>query len=162
MASAASEIKDKSAIEQNPLVPLIGLLVGSKPAKLSQGVPLCLAIAEAIQQQKPETKFAIPVAPTLDLTTLFKYANRQDNPLVSILGNVEAELTTDNGINYLTTSGGTKIELILKFPAYQQLADCQLCLTTVGANTAELASLGVPMIVLLPTQQLDAMRSGDG
>jgi lipid-A-disaccharide synthase len=35
-------------------------------------------------------------------------------------------------------------------------------LTTVGANTAELGALGVPMIVLLPTQQLDAMRSWDG
>jgi lipid-A-disaccharide synthase len=32
----------------------------------------------------------------------------------------------------------------------------------VGANTAELGALGVPMIVLLPTQQLDAMRSWDG
>jgi lipid-A-disaccharide synthase len=37
-----------------------------------------------------------------------------------------------------------------------------LCLTTVGANTAELGSLAVPMIVLLPTQQLDAMRAWDG
>jgi lipid A disaccharide synthetase len=32
----------------------------------------------------------------------------------------------------------------------------------VGANTAELGSLAVPMIVLLPTQQLDAMRAWDG
>jgi lipid-A-disaccharide synthase len=32
----------------------------------------------------------------------------------------------------------------------------------VGANTAELGALAVPMIVLLPTQQLDAMRSWDG
>jgi lipid-A-disaccharide synthase len=32
----------------------------------------------------------------------------------------------------------------------------------VGANTAELTALRVPMIVLLPTQQLDAMRSWDG
>jgi lipid-A-disaccharide synthase len=32
----------------------------------------------------------------------------------------------------------------------------------VGANTAELGALAVPMIILLPTQQLDAMRSWDG
>jgi lipid-A-disaccharide synthase len=32
----------------------------------------------------------------------------------------------------------------------------------VGANTAELGALAVPMIVLLPTQQLDAMRAWDG
>ncbi|CCQ67630.1 Lipid-A-disaccharide synthase [Crocosphaera watsonii WH 0402] len=35
-------------------------------------------------------------------------------------------------------------------------------MTTVGANTAELGALGIPMIVLLPTQQLDAMRTWDG
>jgi lipid-A-disaccharide synthase len=32
----------------------------------------------------------------------------------------------------------------------------------VGANTAELTALAVPMIVLLPTQQLDAMRAWGG
>jgi lipid A disaccharide synthetase len=32
----------------------------------------------------------------------------------------------------------------------------------VGANTAELASLAIPMVVLLPTQQLDIMRAWDG
>lgn len=47
-------------------------------------------------------------------------------------------------------------------PAYDLLSQCRLCLTTVGANTAELGALAVPMIVLLPTQQLDAMRAWDG
>jgi lipid-A-disaccharide synthase len=42
------------------------------------------------------------------------------------------------------------------------LSQCSICLTTVGANTAELGALAVPMIVLLPMQQLDAMRSWDG
>jgi lipid A disaccharide synthetase len=143
--------------------PLVGLLVGSKPAKLSQGVPLCLAIAEKIQQQLPQTKFIIPVAPTVTLATLGNYASRQHNPLISLLGNVTAELIySTNQPPYLITSGGTKIELITDFPAYQTIVDCQLCLTTVGANTAELTALRVPMIVLLPTQQLDAMRSWDG
>ena len=161
MADVALEVED--CTESKP-GSTIGLLVGSKPAKLFQGVPLCLAIAEKIQQQQPQTQFIIPVAPTLDLTSLSKYANRQDNPLVSSLGNVEAELIASGSTQapYLITSGGTKIQLITEFPAYKTLIDCQLCLTTVGANTAELTALAVPMIVLLPTQQLDAMRSWDG
>lgn len=145
--------------------PLIGLLVGSKPAKLSQGVPLCLAIAEKIQQQKPQAKFMIPVAPTLDLATLSKYANPEHNPLSSRWGNISGKLITPKAAEEtpcLVTSGGTIIELVTQFPAYETLIKCQLCLTTVGANTAELASLAIPMIVLLPTQQLDAMRSWDG
>lgn len=54
------------------------------------------------------------------------------------------------------------IELITQFPAHDPLRQCALALTTVGANTAELGALGIPMIVLLPTQQLDAMRTWDG
>lgn len=161
MADVALEVEERS---ETKLGSTIGLLVGSKPAKLFQGVPLCLAIAEQIQQQQPQTQFIIPVAPTLDLTSLSKYANRQDNPLVSSLGNVEAELVecSSDRPPYLITSGGTEIQLLTQFPAYKTLVNCQLCLTTVGANTAELTALAVPMIVLLPTQQLDAMRSWDG
>jgi lipid A disaccharide synthetase len=160
MADVALEVKQS---HPDLSAPLVGLLVGSKPAKLAQGVPLCLAIAEKIQQQQPQVRFIIPVAPTLDLTTLGNYASRQLNPLIPALGNVTAELVSSPLASpYFITSGGTKIELITEFPAYQNLVNCQLCLTTVGANTAELTALRVPMIVLLPTQQLDAMRSWDG
>jgi len=167
MANVAAEVTEENSSATLPesQIPLIGLLVGSKPAKLAQGVPLCMAIAEYIQQQQPDVQFMIPVAPTLDLTTLSKYANLRDNPLLSVLGNIEGKIMTAQATNsksYLVTSGGTKIELITQFPAYQQLIDCKICLTTVGANTAELTSLTVPMIVLLPTQQLEAMRSWDG
>ena len=42
------------------------------------------------------------------------------------------------------------------------LSQCALALTTVGANTAELGALGVPMIVLVPTQHLGVMQAWDG
>lgn len=166
MADVAIEIQGKSATEEQNN-PLIGLLVGSKPAKLAQGVPLCMAIAEKIHQQQPQVQFVIPVAPTLDLATLSKYASPQENSLISSFGQVSGKIIRlqdqDSEQTYwLITSGGIKIRLITQFPAYTTLINCQLCLTTVGANTAELASLAIPMIVLLPTQQLDAMRSWDG
>ena len=161
MADVALEIKDRPTVSKSS-ISTVGLLVGSKPAKLTQGVPFCLAIADRIHQQLPEVQFIIPVAPTLDLATLGKYANLENNPLVSALGNVEGELITLEKTNYIVTSNGTKIKLITQFPAYEDLVECKICLTTVGANTAELASLGIPMIVLLPTQQFDAMRSWDG
>ncbi|MEM8828245.1 MAG: lipid-A-disaccharide synthase [Cyanobacteria bacterium P01_G01_bin.19] len=152
--------RDSNLSDSNLLT--VGLLVGSKPAKLAQGVPLCLAIAEKIHQHLPQVEFIIPVAPTIDLATLEKYARQQDNPLISLMGGVGGEIVVVDDFPYLVTFGGIKIKLITRSPAYQDLIRCQLCLTTVGANTAELASLGIPMIVLLPTQQLDAMRSWDG
>ncbi len=165
-------------------IELIGLLPGSKAAKLSQGVPLMLAIAEYIHSKRPETKFVIPVAPTLDLPTLASFADPEKNPFVKSFGFSDASLitpdfrtdaitcvsTTANShtdaitcvSTTLLTAKGLNVELYTQTPAYDLLSQCSICLTTVGANTAELGSLGVPMIVLLPTQQLDAMRSWDG
>ncbi|MBE9192853.1 lipid-A-disaccharide synthase [Gloeocapsopsis crepidinum LEGE 06123] len=141
---------------------LIGLLPGSKPAKLTQGVPLGLAIAQHIHNQKPETEFVIPVAPTLDLETLASFADPRSNPIIKDLGDVTAELMTTEERPFLKTNTGLRVELETRSPAYDLLTQCSLCLTTVGANTAELGALAVPMIVLLPTHQLDAMRSWDG
>ncbi|MBD2358261.1 lipid-A-disaccharide synthase [Tolypothrix sp. FACHB-123] len=158
--SYASLVQDKEQSAE-----IIGLLPGSKAAKLAQGVPLTLAIAEYIHSQKPNTKFVIPIAPTLDLQTLASFADSQKNPFVETFGFSGASLifSEDNQQKpILKTAKGLTIELWQESPAYQLLSQCSICLTTVGANTAELGALAVPMIVLLPTQQLDAMRSWDG
>jgi hypothetical protein len=140
---------------------LIGLLPGSKAAKLAQGLPLALGVAEQVQQARPQTKFVIPVAPTLDLNTLASFADPTQNPVLKWFGQVRAELKPGPP-PYLETANGLRIDLWTEFPAHDLLARCDFCLTTVGANTAELGALAVPMIVLLPTQQLDAMRAWDG
>lgn len=140
---------------------LIGLLPGSKSAKLAQGVPLTLAVAEHIRAARPQTEFVIFVAPTLDLDTLARFADPQQNPVSHRFGNVAAELIRGER-PLLKTSTGLCVELWTRSPADDLLSQCSLCLTTVGANTAELGALAVPMIVLLPTQQLDAMRAWDG
>jgi lipid-A-disaccharide synthase len=67
-------------------IELIGLLPGSKSAKLAQGVPLTLAIAECIHRARPQTRFVIPVAPTLEYSTLARFADPQQNPLIQQLG----------------------------------------------------------------------------
>ncbi|NJL84030.1 MAG: lipid-A-disaccharide synthase, partial [Chloroflexaceae bacterium] len=88
----------------------------------------------------------------------------QHNPLLTSVGGVPGRLVIPEPpqLPYLETPNGTAIELLVAFPAHEWLARCRLCITTVGANTAQLAYLGVPMLVLLPTQQLDAMRAWDG
>jgi lipid-A-disaccharide synthase len=142
-------------------IELFGLLPGSKPAKLAQGLPLCLAIAERIYAARPQTRFIIPVAPTLDLETLARFADAEQNPVLKLVQGTTAELVTGE-TPYLKTPSGLEVELFTRFPAYEKLSQCRLCVTTVGANTAELGALAVPMLVLIPTQQLDAMRSWDG
>ena len=157
LEAAENEITSKI---KNPKsqINIIGILPGSKAAKLTQGVPLTLAIAEYIHSKLPQTKFFIPVAPTLDLSTLADFAKPENNPLAKAFNFQGADLIGDN----LVTSTGLIVALKSENPAYHLLSQCSICLTTVGANTAELGALAVPMIVLLPTQQLDAMRSWDG
>ncbi len=163
MAEAGVEERGGEGEEGEEGVELIGILPGSKAAKLAQGVPLSLAIAQHIHNKFPQTKFFIPVAPTLDLQTLASFADAQQNSMSQYFENTSAKLINTNSEKpYLQTATGLQVELFLEHPAYDILSKCSLCLTTVGANTAELGSLAVPMIVLLPTQQLDAMRSWDG
>ena len=149
------------ALSTSQTEPIIGILPGSKAGKLAQGVPLCLAIAEKIHQQRPQIRFVLPVAPTLNVETLASFADPQINSLVKKMGGVSGKLIPGKE-PMIQTSGGLKIELIRAFPAQEIMSQFTLALTTVGANTAELGALAVPMMVLLPTQQLDAMRSWDG
>jgi hypothetical protein len=144
-----------------PTIELIGLLPGSKAAKLALGVPLCLSIAQSIHRIRPETRFVIPVAPTIDVQTLARFADPKQNPCLHLFENASAEIQLTEP-PFLQTANNLQVELWTQTPAYDLLSECSLCLTTVGANTAELGSLAVPMIVLIPTQQLDAMKAWDG
>ncbi len=142
--------------------PLIGLLAGSKAAKLTQGMPFVLSVAEILHQQRPDLHCFIPVAPSQTPESLLRYAQAEFNPYVKTLGSPTVKLVERQGQPYFQTPSGCSIELYQAFPAYDRLTQSTLCLTTVGANTAELGALAVPMIVLLPTQQLDAMRAWNG
>ncbi|MGQ9838053.1 MAG: hypothetical protein ACUVRV_08820 [Cyanobacteriota bacterium] len=140
----------------------VGLLPGSKPAKLSLGVPLLLAVADELRQQLPNIRFVIPVAPGQTPQSLASYAHPKLNPDMALVYGTSGTLEQTNlGAEFITPFGST-IQLWTAFPAYSVLANCDLCLTTIGANTAELARLGVPMVVVIPTNKLEAMRAWDG
>ncbi len=141
----------------------VGLLAGSKAAKLTQGIPFVVTLADYWHQHRRTVRCFIPVAPTQTPRTLLRYAQAEHNPFVTTLGSPAIALTgnAETGF-YFETERGARIELYTEFPAYRRLSQCHICITTVGANTAELGALAVPMVVLLPTQQLDAMRAWNG
>jgi lipid-A-disaccharide synthase len=163
-ATGAESEETASALIPHPSA-LIGLLPGSKPTKLTLGVPLCLAIAEQVAAVRPATRFVLPVAPSLSLVTLAMFADPKQNPAIDELGWSAAELvlpTSPDERPFLKTASGLRVELWTEAPAYKLLSQCSLCLTTVGANTAELGALAVPMLVLIPLQQIDRIRTWDG
>ena len=142
---------------------LIGLMPGSKPDKLRPGVPLSLAIAHQLHTRHPELQFVIPVAPTVTPDILATYADSSQNATVEVMEGPQVRLITpDSGLAYFQIKEGPKVWLWSEFPAHGLLKRCTLCVTTVGANTAQLGARAVPMVGLLPTQQLDVMRTWDG
>ena len=135
----------------------VALLPGSKRAKLQVGMPFLLETADRLAQLRPGCRFLLPVAPTTSVPELLDYADPA-NPVARHYG---AGLPERRG-NHLVTPAGTPILLLEEHPAHGALSQCALALTTVGANTAELGALGLPMIVLVPTQHLHVMQAWDG
>ncbi|KKZ13896.1 MAG: glycosyl transferase [Candidatus Synechococcus spongiarum 15L] len=142
----------------------IALLPGSKPAKLCLGVPFMLATAEKLHQQRPDCRFLLPLAPTVRCRDLLRFAGPQ-NPLAATFGASAVRLEAPSRSRRhwsLCTAAGVRIAVVDRHPAHDQLRRCTMALTTVGANTAELGALAVPMLVLLPTQHLHVMHAWDG
>ena len=134
----------------------ICLMLGSKGVKLQIAVPLMLAVADILKQKRPELEFVTPLAPTTTPETLAQYA-QSSFPTADSEGST-ATLVDGN----LLTGRGTVVKIHHEFPAHDLLNSSQICLTTVGANTAELASLHQPMMILLPTNFMDLKVAWDG
>ena len=154
-----SEISFKNKEKQ-----YLALLPGSKKAKLSIGIPFFLELADYIATKNQNINFIIPIAPTTDKSEyLFFQSNK--NPIAKYYSSKIKTIKNfkDSSFDYvIETSKKTKIYLIKKHPCYEILKECDLAITTVGANTAELAAISLPMLVVLPTQHLNMMNAWDG
>jgi lipid A disaccharide synthetase len=139
----------------------VALMPGSKRAKLQVGMPFLLDTADRLAALRPGCRFLLPVAPTTSVAELLAYAGPA-NPIAAHYASREPRLEACPDGPVLCTAAGTRILLVEQQPAHGVLSQCALALTTVGANTAELGALGVPMIVLVPTQHLQVMQAWDG
>ncbi|MBO8203622.1 glycosyl transferase [Prochlorococcus marinus] len=142
----------------------IALLPGSKKAKLSIGIPFFLEIADHIAKKNQNIKFIIPIAPTTNKSE-YLFFQSQKNPITKYYSSKIKTIQNmkNSCFDYvIETSKNTKIYLIKKHPCYEILKECDLAITTVGANTAELAAIALPMLVVLPTQHLNMMNAWDG
>ena len=142
----------------------IALLPGSKKAKLMVGIPFFLEMADHINKNNKNINLIIPIAPTTS-TREYLFFQSNKNPISKYYSSKIKQIKQikSSVFDYvIETSNNTKIYLINKHPCYEVLKKCDLAITTVGANTAELASLTLPMIVVLPTQHLNVMNAWDG
>ena len=142
----------------------IAILPGSKKAKLSIGIPFFLEVADNILENGDDVNLMIPIAPTTEIKD-FLYFQSDKNPISKYYSSkIKSIKKIENSIFdfVLETCKNTKIFILNQNSNHNILSQCKLALTTVGANTAELAAINLPMIVVLPTQHLNAMNAWDG
>ena len=142
----------------------IAILPGSKKAKLSIGIPFFLEVADNISENGDDVNLMIPIAPTSEIKD-FLYFQSDKNPIAKYYSSkIKSIKKIENSIFdfVLQTCKNTKIFILNQNSNHNILSQCKLALTTVGANTAELAAINLPMIVVLPTQHLNAMNAWDG
>ena len=158
-------------VQDNNIVPnkikkkrWIALLPGSKKAKLSVGIPFLLEVADLINDSNKDIHFIIPMAPTTSIQEYLFFQSDQNSIAKNYRSRIiEIHKLNDEYFDYeVETNNQTKINITLKHPSYEILSECDLAITTVGANTAELAAINLPMIVILPTQHLKVMNAWDG
>jgi len=160
-----ADIKLNSEISlKNKEKDYIALLPGSKKAKLSVGIPFFLEVADHIAKENQNINFIIPIAPTTDKSE-YLFFQSEKNPITKHYSSKIKSIKNikESCFDYvIETSKNTKIYLTNKHPCYEILKECDLAITTVGANTAELAAISLPMLVVLPTQHLNMMNAWDG
>ena len=142
----------------------IAILPGSKRTKLSIGIPFFLEVIDKIAEQRNDLNFIIPLAPTVNIEDIIFYQGDK-NPISKCYSSkIKKICKLENSIfDYaIETSNNTKIHILTNQSKHLILSNCKLAITTVGANTAELAALNLPMIVVLPTQHLQMMNAWDG
>eukprot|EP00894_Picocystis_sp_ML_P002444 jgi/Pico_ML_1/52961/g3591.t2 len=130
---------------------VVGILPGSKRAKIAMGVPYMLAVACALDQTYVAMDQGWATA------TLVRAHEARPKRTPGTDACVEGTLMASwKGMHAQVDVWSNAA------PAYGLLSGCDLCVTTVGTNTAELAALGTPMVVALPTHDLAAFRGASG
>ncbi|MEZ0368331.1 MAG: hypothetical protein ACAI44_04505, partial [Candidatus Sericytochromatia bacterium] len=131
--------------------PVVSLLPGSKPIKVLHSTAFMLKIVDELSLLMPQVQFILPQSPFTPLSQLRQAV--QDDKLVAMLDGVPGKVVHDRNSTSLITPQGNKVQIVPPSWHYNALQVSDLSITLPGTNTAELAVLGVPMVVVLPLQR---------
>ena len=182
----------QSTKRSSPSETIVGVLPGSKRAKLRIGAPFFLSSAASLMSQmstdgvKPP-RFVLPLAPTTTADDLQACLDDTTDDLAKrfgwLIGRARVEMFEADSDDVRERCGSYEHvghvvadhrdgELVVELwapssdsggvPPFELYASMDLALTTVGTNTAELGALGVPMVVCLPSHAIEDFRGAAG
>jgi len=140
------ETRERIGISHTNLV--VSFLPGSKPFKVNYATPFMLKVADYLAMKNPDIQFIMSQSP---YTPLYQLVGSVTNKkYISALGGISAKFGKTKNGNVLVTEQGTMISIIPPEFQYEAYQISDLCITLPGTNTAELAILGIPMLVIAP------------
>ncbi|PIQ23048.1 hypothetical protein COW36_02070 [bacterium (Candidatus Blackallbacteria) CG17_big_fil_post_rev_8_21_14_2_50_48_46] len=150
---SSTDARNKLNLSQS--MPVVSLLPGSKPLKVLYSTSYMLKIADELSYLLPETQFILPQSPFTPLAQLREAV--QDPRYISVLGGVPGKIVHDRNSTFIVTPQGNKIQVVPPTWNHNALQVSDLSITLPGTNTAELAILGIPMVVILPLNKPEVL-----
>lgn len=128
-----------------PECPTIGFFPGSRDYQARHMVPFLIRVAGIVSASLPGARFMLGRADYISVERLKEMASDQSG---LVMEHDIARWEDDGAGGVLVSERGVRLEVRT---AAEVMAEAQLVLTIPGSNTGELAALGVPMIVIIPS-----------
>jgi hypothetical protein len=126
--------------------PVIGLFPGSRDYQARHMVPFLTRVAGLLAARVPGARFMLGRAEYVTAGRIREMAADRDG---LVLDHESARWEDDGAGGALVSEEGVRLQVRT---AAEVMAEATLVVTIPGSNTGELAALGVPMIVVIPTQ----------
>ncbi len=127
----------------------IGLYPGSRDYMVKYLLPFYAIVVDRLAKQMPNLDWVIAKAGFLPLDAFRSLENVDDGRAMAGVG---VRMIERDGATFMVTPGG--VEMLLTDNG-EVAARSDVVVTLPGTNTAELAALGVPMVMVLPTWSVE-------
>lgn len=139
----------------------VAVLPGSRRSEVLHAAPFFLRVVELMSKIQPGLKFVMPLSPFVPAEFL-EAAVRRGSRIRGLGGSSGKILRSGSGSGLLVTEAGAEITLVEAGVfgdghQYDVMVASDLAVCLPGTNTAELGFLGVPHVVVLPTNRPDAI-----
>jgi len=124
--------------------PIISFLPGSRPFQTDFMLPFFLQSAKMIKKVMPETQFLFILSPYIT-DEMIKKSLKDEGVIYS-----------QGDLKYIQAKNGIRAEVI-RNNRYEAIEMSEIVITIPGTNTAEIASMGKPMIVVFPLNKPDSI-----
>ena len=134
---------------------VISLFPGSREYEVKYVLPFLLKVAEQITKGTNDIQLFISCSPFLDLDVLAKAIDSKQVELHrKFIDGASGRIVEGENWPYIETENGLQVPII-SGAQYDLMNVSDLALVTPGTVTAELAALGIPMVVVTPLNKAE-------